>query len=71
MYCSIGGVANQQRVDVIKSCMGAAGRPVFLAVDNDPAGEKCRERNPGCPALVPRLKDWNADLLRPSPTLTA
>lgn len=71
MYCSIGGVANQQRVDVIKSCMGAAGRPVVLAVDNDPAGEKCRERNPGCPALVPKLKDWNADLLGPSPTLTA
>lgn len=71
MYCSIGGVANQQRVDVIKSCMGAAGRPVFLAVDNDPAGQKCRERTPGCPTLVPRLKDWNADLLSSLPTLTA
>lgn len=63
MYCSIGGVANQQRIDMIKSCMGAAGRPTILAVDNDPAGEKCRQRNPGCCTLVPRLKDWNADLL--------
>lgn len=63
MYCSIGGVSNQQRIDNIKCCMGAAGRPVILAVDNDPAGEKCRERNPDCHILVPRLKDWNADLL--------
>ena len=63
MYCSIGGVANQQRIDMIKSCMGAAGRPVIIAVDNDDAGEKCRERNPDCFSIVPRGKDWNADLL--------
>lgn len=63
MYCSIGGVANQQRIDMIKSCMGAAGRPTILAVDNDPAGEKCRQRNPDCSTLLPTLKDWNADLL--------
>lgn len=71
MYCSIGGVANQKRIDRIKAIMDSAGLPATLAVDNDPAGEKCRERNPGCPALVPKLKDWNADLLGPSPTLTA
>lgn len=61
MYCSIGGASNQKRVDVIKSCMGAAGLPVVIAVDNDTAGEKCRQRNPECPALVPRLKDWKKD----------
>lgn len=71
MYCSIGGVANQQRIDMIKSCMGAAGRPVIIAVDNDPAGEKCRQRNPGCCTLVPRLKDWNAVLLSPMPQLVS
>lgn len=70
MYCSIGGVANQKRIDRIKAIMDSAGRPAVLAVDNDPAGEKCRKRNPGCYALVPRLKDWNEVLLGPSPTLT-
>lgn len=63
MYCSIGGVANQRRIDMIKSCMGAAGRPMIIAVDNDEAGEKCRLRNPDCYLLTPRRKDWNADLL--------
>ena len=43
--------------------------PTILVVDNDTAGEKCRACNPGCPALVPRLKDWNADLLGPRPCL--
>lgn len=71
MYCSIGGVANQKRIDRIRSVMDSAGLPTVLAVDNDPAGEKCRERNPGCHTLVPRSKDWNAVLLGPSPTLTA
>lgn len=63
MYCSIGGVSNQQRIDAVKSVMDSAGKPTVLAVDNDPAGEKCRQRNPDCHTLVPRLKDWNADLL--------
>lgn len=62
LYCSIGGVANQQRIDCIKAGMAAAGCKTVIAVDNDEAGEKCRQRNPDCPALIPRLKDWNADL---------
>lgn len=62
LYCSIGGVANQQRIDCIKAGMAAAGCKTIIAVDNDEAGEKCRQRNPDCPALIPRLKDWNADL---------
>lgn len=63
MYCSIGGVANQQRIGRIKAAMDAMGLPTILAVDNDDAGEKCRERNPDCFSIVPRGKDWNADLL--------
>lgn len=62
LYCGIGGVANQQRIDRIKAGMAAAGCKTVLAVDNDEAGEKCRQRNPDCLHLVPRLKDWNADL---------
>ena len=63
LYCSIGGVANQQRIDCIRAGMAAAGCRTVIAVDNDEAGEKCRQRNPDCWHLVPRLKDWNADLL--------
>lgn len=63
MYCSIGGVANKRRIDTIKAVMSAAGKPVVLAVDNDDAGERCRQNNPDCYALVPQLKDWNADWL--------
>lgn len=37
--------------------------PVVPAVDNDDAGELCRQRNPDCHAFVPTLKDWNADWL--------
>ena len=60
LYCSIGGVANQRRIDAIKNGMRAAGCPAFLAVDNDNAGELCRQRNPDMQALVPRgVKDWN------------
>lgn len=63
LYCSIAGVANQKRIDRIKAGMGAAGLPVILAVDNDDAGEQCRQRNPDCGYAIPHLKDWNEDLL--------
>lgn len=56
LYCSIGGVANQQRIDAIKARI-----PTVLAVDNDDAGQQCRERNPDCQVAIPRLKDWNDD----------
>ena len=62
LYCSIGGVANQQRIDAIKKGMAAAGLKAVLAVDNDEAGEKCRKRNPDLPYIVPTAKDWNEDL---------
>lgn len=63
LYCSIGGVANQRRIDHIKADMTAAGCPAILAVDNDQAGELCRQRNPDCLAILPQHKDWNEDLI--------
>lgn len=54
VYISIGGVANQQTIDRIKSHI-----PSTLAVDNDPAGQACRDRNPDMTALIPERKDWN------------
>lgn len=62
LYCSIGGVANQQRIDCIKAGMGAAGCQTIIAVDNDQAGEDCRQRNQDCAAIIPDGKDWNEDL---------
>ena len=61
LYCSIGGVANQQRIDYIKENMNAAGRKTILAVDNDPAGKACRNRNSDLPSIIPTNKDWNED----------
>ena len=58
VYVSIGGVANQQAIDRLKSKKLA----VVLAVDNDSAGDECRQRNPDLTALVPGSKDWNDDL---------
>lgn len=64
LYCAIGGVANQQRIDRIKEYAAGAGCQVIIAVDNDEAGELCRQRNPDCRAWIPRLKDWNEGLLQ-------
>lgn len=58
-YCSIAGVANQAAILRI-----ARDFPhVTLAVDNDPAGDACRERNPNLRSIYPKMKDWNEDLL--------
>lgn len=59
MYCSIGGVANQQRIDAIKKQF--PGAKIVIAVDNDLAGQQCRDRNKDCWTCVPTLKDWNDD----------
>lgn len=59
LYCSIAGVSNQQRIDRIKAGMSAAGLPTVLAVDNDDAGNQCRQRNLECDLAIPYLKDWN------------
>lgn len=63
LYCSIGGVANQQRIDAILAGMSAAGCSTVIAVDNDAAGADCRQRNPDCRSIVPSGKDWNVDLI--------
>ena len=44
------GVANQAIIDRIVT---AQKYDVVLAVDNDAAGQECRDRNPGLPVLVP------------------
>lgn len=59
VYVSIGGVANQKAILRVKEML-----PVVLAVDNDRAGDDCRERNPDLPSIIPVNKDWNEDLLK-------
>ena len=56
-YISIGGAANQQTISRIKTKIRTV-----LAVDNDEAGQKCRDRNPELDAIIPICKDWNDDL---------
>lgn len=63
LYCSIGGVMNQKRIDAISAGMSKAGCKTFLSVDNDDAGAKCRERNPDLKVLIPTYKDWNEELI--------
>ena len=69
MYCSIGGVANRDRVAAIRSYMDAAGDRTILAFDNDEAGRKWLQAYPDCWTAVPIRKDWNEDWLaaRPPP----
>ena len=57
LYVSIGGISNQQAIQRVKRML-----PVTLAVDNDRAGEECRNRNPDLPFIIPVNKDWNEDL---------
>ena len=57
-YCGIAGVANQRTIERIQHWL-----PSVLAVDNDDAGEQCRQRNREIPALIPHGKDWNEDLM--------
>ena len=56
LYAGIGGAANQQAIDFIHSRIHT-----ILAVDNDHAGQVCRDRNPSLEFLVPVAKDWNDD----------
>ena len=64
VYVSIGGVSNQKTIERVKCRMHSV-----LAVDNDRAGDLCRERNPEMESIVPSGKDWNEDLqsLTPDP----
>ena len=58
VYISIGGVSNQKAIERVKRRM-----PTVIAVDNDAAGERCREMNRDVFSLIPSCKDWNEDLL--------
>ena len=58
VYASIAGVANQRTIDRIRT----GKMEVILAVDNDAAGQACRDRNPDLKATIPIHKDWNEDL---------
>lgn len=57
VYISIGGVANDATINRI-----SRGIRTVLAVDNDPAGEFCRNRHSDLEAIIPVHKDWNEDL---------
>lgn len=60
VYVSIGGAANQRTIErIIRGCRDGI---VCLAVDNDEAGQECRDRNSGVAYILPRNKDWNDDL---------
>lgn len=60
VYVSIGGVANQRTID--RLVRGSKPDTVILAVDNDQAGQECRNRNPELNYILPNNKDWNEDL---------
>ena len=57
-YFSIAGAAKQPAIDRLKN----SKLELTLAVDNDDAGQKCRDRNPGLACILPEKKDWNEDL---------
>lgn len=57
-YISIAGVAKQPAIDRLKN----SKLDIVLAVDNDVAGQKCRDRNSELEYILPINKDWNEDL---------
>ncbi len=57
-YISIAGVAKQPAIDRLKD----SKLDIVLAVDNDAAGQKCRDRNSELEYILPINKDWNEDL---------
>ena len=57
VYVSIGGVHRQAAIDRLKKRIHTV-----LAVDNDEAGQRCRDKNPDLTYILPNGKDWNEDL---------
>lgn len=57
-YISIAGAAKQPAIDRLKH----STLNLILAVDNDAAGQSCRNRNPDLEYILPTRKDWNEDL---------
>lgn len=59
VYVSIGGVSNYATIERIRT-----KRHAVLAVDNDPAGQRCRARYKDLDYILPVHKDWNEDLCK-------
>ncbi len=57
-YISIAGVSKQPAIDRLKN----SKLHIVLAVDNDDAGQKCRNKNSDLKYIIPENKDWNEDL---------
>lgn len=64
MYVSIGGCGKQNAIESVKYdyCDCYVKNKIVLAVDNDHAGENCRNKNSDLVFLIPNKKDWNEDL---------
>lgn len=67
-YISIAGVAKQPAIDRLKN----SKLNIVIAVDNDNAGQQCRNRNSELEYILPENKDWNEDLqdLKNNPVAT-
>lgn len=57
-YISIAGVSKQPAIDRLKQ----SKLHIVIAVDNDDAGQECRDRNSELEYILPVSKDWNEDL---------
>lgn len=57
-YISIAGATKQPAIDRLKH----SELHLILAVDNDVAGQNCRDRNPELEYILSDNKDWNEDL---------
>ena len=57
-YISIAGAAKQPAISRLKG----STLSLILAVDNDAAGQQCRDKNPDLEYILPEHKDWNEDL---------
>lgn len=57
-YISIAGVSKQPAIDRLKN----SKLHIVLAVDNDAAGQQCRNKNSELEYILPKNKDWNEDL---------
>ena len=57
-YISIAGVAKQPAINRLKQ----SKLHIVIAVDNDDAGQQCRNRNSELEYILPVHKDWNEDL---------
>lgn len=57
-YISIAGVSKQPAIDRLKN----SKLHIVIAVDNDDAGQECRDRNSDLEYILTENKDWNEDL---------